>query len=47
MRREAGGVERRPEAVAGAGEVVAALRRDQARVDADEEDLEVRPDDRG
>ena len=44
-RREAGGGERRPEAVAGAGEVPARRRRVEARVDAAEEDVEIRSDD--
>jgi hypothetical protein len=45
-RGEAGGVQRRPEAVARPCEVVADLRGAQRRVDADEEDAQARPDDR-
>jgi hypothetical protein len=41
-RGEAGGVQRRPEAVAGPGEVVADLGRAQRRVDPDEEDPQAR-----
>jgi len=44
-RREAAGVQRRPEAVAGAGEVVAGGGRVQPGIDAAEKDLQVRPDD--
>jgi hypothetical protein len=45
-RREAGGMQRGPEAVAGTREVMADLGRAQRRVDADEQDPETGPDDR-
>jgi hypothetical protein len=44
-RREARGVQRRPEAVAGPREVEAGRRRVQAGIDAAEQDLQVRGDD--
>lgn len=44
--REARRVQRRPETVARSREVVAGLRGVQRRVDADEQDLKARPDDR-
>ena len=46
-RREAGGMERRPESVAGTGEMLPLRGRHQARVDADKEDVEIRTDDIG